>query len=521
MGPLFTHESIPAYHDDLLLISMNPSLPAPPAGMVADAVPAPGLAAVSFYERAGMIKRVTPIKAGRLRFESNNLIPPAGMVLDALQDSTTRPGERSATVLATSAHSDGGSRAINLLELERGANEQELRKALAQDPSIRAVSRVPIRYLTMPAAARSGGARTTRRTRNVAAPASDTPGGAVVAAAPPDVSLMWNLKMVRWFEAIALAGYREAKTIKVAVLDTGIDTDHPDLKPQIRSYSWDHPDIPKGTSAKDLIGHGTHVAGTIAATINNALGINGLCNCEIHAWKIFDDTPDLWDRGNGTAHFVYYVTPLLYLRALLDCLDSNMDVINLSIGGPAPLSSAEADAFSALIANNTTVVAAMGNDRWSGSPTSYPAATPGVIAVGATNVMDEITNFSNRGKHIAVTAPGDAIWSTLPTYAGQSRWGAIKGPDGNWQIGQPVPREINYDAWPGTSMAAPHISAAAAIYLANGGPRSPLAFREALTATVDKIAAMKGENFTPDYGYGRLNLEALIRRLQNSGAPGP
>jgi subtilisin family serine protease len=183
----------------------------------------------------------------------------------------------------------------------------------------------------------------------------------------------------------------------------------------------------------------------------------------------------------------------------------------LSIGGSGEPSFGEAQAFSRLLAAGTTVVAAMGNERQQGSPISFPAAIPGVIAVGATNIVDRVTIFSNRGNHIWVSAPGDAIWSTLPTYPGQFGFDAVAGNEGTFRQGKPKRRETDYDAWPGTSMASPHVAAAIALYLANGGRRDPAAAREALKAGADKVAGMGGQPFHADYGHGRLNLEALIR----------
>lgn len=182
------------------------------------------------------------------------------------------------------------------------------------------------------------------------------------------------------------------------------------------------------------------MAGTIAATINNDVGINGISRARIHAWKIFDDRPDLLTRPDGTAEFAYFVDPVMYLRALLDCVDAGVDVINLSIGGGGAPDPTESAAFEALLATGTTIVAAMGNERRDGSPISYPAAMPGVIAVGATNLQDRITSFSNRGNHVTIAAPGDAIWSTLPTYPGQTGWRAERGPDGHWWQGK-APRD--------------------------------------------------------------------------------
>lgn len=214
-------------------------------------------------------------------------------------------------------------------------------------------------------------------------------------AAPPANSL-WNLQKVRWAAARALS-IREATAIRVAVLDTGIQIDHPDLRGQVKSYVFENDDIPVTVGDRDIVGHGTHVAGTIAASINNSVGIQGICDPHLHIWKIFSDETE-WDRDSS---FSYFVHPLMYLRALTDCVDEDIDVINLSIGGPGAPSREEEDAFRALVGRGTAIVAAMGNEREINSPTSYPAAIEGVIAVGATSIDDSIAEFSNRGAHIS------------------------------------------------------------------------------------------------------------------------
>jgi subtilisin family serine protease len=152
----------------------------------------------------------------------------------------------------------------------------------------------------------------------------------------------------------------------------------------------------------------------------------------------------------------------------------------------------------------------MGNERQAGSATSYPAAIPGVIAVGATNIDDTVANFSNRGNHISLSAPGVAIWSTMPTYAGQIEFAAIPGPGGAWLQGSPRRRETDYDALSGTSMASPHVAAAAALLLAVKGKLSPDDVRERLMDTVEKVGAMHGFDFDSDYGAGRLNLFSAL-----------
>ena len=127
--------------------------------------------------------------------------------------------------------------------------------------------------------------------------------------------------------------------------------------------------------------------GRFRALINNSVGVNGICRCRLTAYKIFGD--QLFDFGIGRTGFREFrrpVDPELYLAALIRSLNDDMNVINLSIGGPGQPSIAESQAFQDLFDNNVVVVAAMGNNN---SPqSSFPAAIPGVIAVGATTPSD-------------------------------------------------------------------------------------------------------------------------------------
>ncbi len=200
----------------------------------------------------------------------------------------------------------------------------------------------------------------------------------------------------------------------------------------------------------------------------------------------------------------------MYRRALADCLDEGINVINLSIGGPGEPSPDEGILFEQLLAAGTTIVAAMGNEREAGSPISYPAAIPGVIAVGATTILDRVTQFSNCGEHIALCAPGQTIWSTLPTYSGQTGFRATKDAAGNPRTGAPDSRETDYAAWNGTSMASPHVAAAAALLLAKDSALSSSDVRRQLRASADRVPDMGTKQEHPDYGTGRLNLLKLL-----------
>jgi subtilisin family serine protease len=177
-------------------------------------------------------------------------------------------------------------------------------------------------------------------------------------------------------------------------------------------------------------------------------------------------------------------------------------VVNLSIGGYGAPDPQESGLFQALIDNNVAIIAAMGNDNT--SKLSYPAAIPGVIAVGATSLDDTRAGFSNFGSHIALSAPGVKIWSTLPIYPGQT--GFYYASPGNPTPGQPIIRGTDYDAWDGTSMAAPHVTAAAALALQKNGALSPPDLKKLLMQAAEKVHDMNGEDFTPNFGAGRLNL---------------
>lgn len=491
--------ALPDYHSDLLLVRMRPATEAPPmaaamAGVaaMAGAEPAsPGIAMFAYLERAGMIRSVTPLRrpaataAGA--FAAAAPLPP-GMALFAAQDVE-------APLVASPL--DGAC----LVEVERSQDLTQFRLALAGDANVASVSRVPLRYL----AARQPAGQTASRTELRPA-AAVVPPPQPAAAAPPEPE-PWNLRKIRWREARQKAGFKDAGAIKVAVLDTGIDLAHPDLHQAIGSYTYEHPSLPGGSGPSDIVGHGTHVAGTIVARINNQIGINGICECELHVWKIFLDQPEHYD-GYG---WLYLVNPVMYLRALDDCLRLKMDVMNLSIAGRGLPSAGEKEAFDALTGQGCTVVAAMGNERQFTSPTAYPAAIPGVLAVGATGIDDRVAMFSNRGNHIAVTAPGAAIWSTMPTYPGQRGFETKLGPDGKPQLGRAIRREENYHADSGTSMAVPHVAAGVALLMANRGRMPVAAVRQALAGSCDRVPEMGAADWHPDYGYGRLNLEALLR----------
>ena len=480
--PLFSSAGQATHHEGMLIVKTRPRVRRFAAALADRTLDpealmdSPGLSSLAFLERAGRIRRITPLSR-----QAERIFPGYARSVAVLV---------AAQVAVPEEDPNAG---VCLVEAHHDEDVSELQVSLASDPHVEYVSRVPVRYLQV-------------FPSPVPEPPLPPPGAGILAV-PPAASTMWNLLKIQWAAARKLPAFVDADGRKIAVLDTGVDTDHPDLEGRIKKYVHAHPDDPNASSEKDIVGHGTHVAGTIAALANNGIGINGICSGDLFVWKIFDDGPD-FDPESG--RFGYFVNPVMYRRALADCIEERVDVVNLSIGGPGEPDRHELELFKRLLDNDTAVVAAMGNERQIGSPKSYPAAIPRVIAVGATTINDTIAAFSNQGSHIALSAPGVAIWSTLPGYPGQIGFSAVPGPGGRLVPGSPQIRETDYDAWPGTSMATPHVSASVALLFANKGKMTPDEALQHLQDTADKVPAMKGKDFDSDFGAGRLNLLKLL-----------
>jgi subtilisin family serine protease len=231
----------------------------------------------------------------------------------------------------------------------------------------------------------------------------------------PSQTLTWNIDRV---DAEISWGISTGDPVKVGVIDTGIDLKHPDLQANIKGgYNAINP----LKSPNDDNGHGTHVAGIIAA-LNNTIGVIGVGpNIDLYAIKVLNAS------GSG------------YLSDVIEGLDwavaNGMQVVNMSLGTSQDVQSFH-DAIVSAYNAGVTIVAAAGN---SGGTVSYPAAYPEVIAVSATDQNNQIASFSSRGPEVDLAAPGVNIYST---YKGQS-----------------------YATLSGTSMAAPHVTGAAALII--------------------------------------------------------
>ncbi|MFN3374638.1 MAG: S8 family serine peptidase, partial [Chloroflexus sp.] len=210
--------------------------------------------------------------------------------------------------------------------------------------------------------------------------------------------------------------------IIVAVIDTGVDASHPDLSGRVLSGLNT---ITGSTNTSDDNGHGTAVAGLIAAAGDNGIGIAGICwGCQILPVKA------CFNNGRCRDSSV--------ISAIRWATDNGARIINLSLGG-AMSSPALQDAVRYATERGVLIIAASGNERAEGNAPNYPAAYPETIAVGATGYSDEVTGFSNTGDYLDLVAPGIDITTTLP---------------GN-----------SYATATGTSFASPFVAGAAALVM--------------------------------------------------------
>ncbi len=306
--------------------------------------------------------------------------------------------------------------------------------------------------------------------------------------------------------------------VVVAVIDTGI-TSHPDLNANILpGYDF----ISDAAMARDGGGrdsnpndegdwyganecgigypasasswHGTHVAGTVAAVTNNSTGVAGTAfNAKVVPVRVLgkcggytSDIADaiVWASGGAVSGVPANANPA--------------EVINMSLGGGGSCSSTYQSAINGAISRGTTVVVAAGNEG-SNVSGSVPANCSGVIAVAATTSAGAKASFSNYGNGITISAPGQAILSTLNT-------------------GTTVPAAASYASYNGTSMAAPHVAGVVALMQSVATTAlTPASIREILTSTATPLpGACSG-----GCGAGIVNADAAVSAVLDGGVTPP
>lgn len=213
-------------------------------------------------------------------------------------------------------------------------------------------------------------------------------------------TLPWGLTLIN--APAAWAGHRSAE-VNVVVADTGIDYTHPDLAPL---YAGGMNALNSVSNARDDNGHGSHVAGIIAASDNQfgVVGVAGVSGIRLWAAKV------LASNGKGTSESL--IKSLDWAIAQKEALGGRW-VMNFSLGAPT-ISVAEQQAFSRALAAGIVIVGASGNESTPDLPAAvvYPAAYQGVIAVGAIDSASGIADFSNQGPELDLVAPGVGVFST-------------------------------------------------------------------------------------------------------------
>ena len=255
--------------------------------------------------------------------------------------------------------------------------------------------------------------------------------------------------------------------IKVAILDTGIDTAHPDLR-----VAGGVTYVIGTTTYNDDHGHGTHVAGIVAA-LDNGIGVVGVApEAALYAVKVLNS------QGSGSISAID--------MGIEWCISKGIQVISMSFGASSDPISLHQECDAAYNAG-IVLVAAAGNSGPGPETTTYPAKYSSVIAVGATDSNDVVADWSSRGQELWVTAPGVSVYST---YMGSS-----------------------YATMSGTSMACPHVTGTVALILKRAA-HTPAEVRSILQRTAVKTAGMNGWTWTSAYGFGRVDAYAAVSAAQ-------
>jgi subtilisin len=276
---------------------------------------------------------------------------------------------------------------------------------------------------------------------------------------PTDEVIPWGVDRI---DADLAWQYSTGKKVRVAVIDTGIDMDHPDLQANIHggiNTIAPSPQYPDPDNFDDDHGHGTFVAGIIAAVDNN-IGVIGVApNAWLYGVKVLNS------GGAG------YISDII--EGIEWCIDKDMQVINMSFGGL--YSEALQDACDAAWDHGCILVACLGT-----SGVSYPAGYSSVIGVAATD-RDDI-QWYEYGEELELVAPGEGILSTVPGGG--------------------------YAVMTGTSFGCPHVAGTAALVIA----RHPLYTNSVVRVILQRTAEDLGApGWDPYYGYGMVDaLEAVL-----------
>jgi subtilisin family serine protease len=271
----------------------------------------------------------------------------------------------------------------------------------------------------------------------------------------PSYLSQWHLPRIQGVEAWAMT--TGARSVPVAVIDSGIFGSHPDLQSKLVP-GWNF--VAGTADTSDTMGHGSAVAGTIAAATNNGIGIASVNWASPVMPLVVVDAKDFAAYSDIAA-------------AIQFAADHGVRIINISVGGSTP-SAALQSAVDYAWRKGSVIFAAAMNERT--ATRYYPAACNHVVAVSATDSSDRLADFSNFGDWISLAAPGVNILTTA---------------NGG-----------GYGFWSGTSFSSPIVAAVAALCLAV----NPALTNEALVTLLEGTADDLGPaGFDASFGWGRVN----------------
>jgi subtilisin len=274
---------------------------------------------------------------------------------------------------------------------------------------------------------------------------------------PTTREIPWGIQRVN---APAAWSTTRGQGVKVVVIDTGIDYDHPNLKANVKG-GWNA--ITKKDDFRDDNGHGSHCSGTIAG-VDGATGVVGVApKVDLYGVKVLDAD------GSGTFDDV--------IAGMQWAVDHHMQVASMSLGASQGNDSLKA-AVAAMVKGGVVLIAAAGN---SGSTVGYPAAYAGAIAIAAMDSSDKVAYFSSRGPEVALIAPGVDVKSTY--------------------------KDGGYDTLSGTSMATPHVSGLAALAIAAKGVSGYEGVRAALAGAASPLKDVP----VTQQGAGVVDAAKLVR----------
>lgn len=306
----------------------------------------------------------------------------------------------------------------------------------------------------------------------------------------PGYNKQWNLTKIQ--APVAWDTTKGSNNVIVAVIDSGVDYNHPDLTTHVIKG---RDIINNDNDPMDTCGHGTHVSGIIGALTDNSVGVAGInWDVKILAIKVMDKimNPSTGKLDCGTNDGTMIIT------GIQDAVDNGAKVINMSLGGPGACPAVYQNMINYATDRGVTVVVAAGNDSIDASSFA-PANCSGVINVGATGPTDTRASYSNYGSNVTISAPG-----------GDS---SVKCADEGCILSTYIQDGVEgYAKSAGTSMAAPHVAGAAALLLSIDPSLTPNQIKDYLAQNADSIST--------DRPIGsRLNLAKAVQAVSGGDTP--